>query len=621
MPTYDVDGVQVDFPYEAYDCQLEYMRAVVKGLDGGSNALLESPTGTGKTLCLLCAALGWRRHRQQAVTAARTSWEAQATAPKVAVPRIFYASRSISVTHTQLRQVMSELKRTCYKPWSVVLGSRQHFCLHQSVSRHTGARQNAMCRKDELLKQPVRGSNLSVLPMPKRQSSAPSPTRLPGISETEIGNYLKDMVKEPGSSPMHSKEYAWGSRTSVNSRSSDGGPRHVLRQCVKSPAFDSFFALLVLTNTIFIGIEVQQTLHQEYPPPGYVIIQYIYTGFFTLELILRAAAGGYAFFCGRDWAWSWLDVIVVISSMAEIVFDILAATGFWGPKSWALAVLKNPKIWDEGRLMLIIYLFSVLLAQAVCEYRVTPDFDLLPQRAKDSVDRYYTSLPKMMLSLFMAICGGVSWEDVLEPLEHISLVWVFIFLFYIQFTYFAVLNVLTGVFCQSAVESAQNDHANVVQSMLANKEAHVETGPTMVYDEDEFIVTAEKIRALFSKLGADEEGHITYAMFEEGLTSPAVVQYFETLGLDVWDAWSFFKLLDLDSGGSVEVEEFFKGCLRFRGQARGVDVGKILHDQAWLIKSQGQFQTFMEMKMRRVNEMLAAIAGIPVDESEDGNLN
>jgi len=42
---------------------------------------------------------------------------------------------------------MSELKRTSYKPSSVVLGSRQHFCVHSSVSRYSGARQNAMCKR------------------------------------------------------------------------------------------------------------------------------------------------------------------------------------------------------------------------------------------------------------------------------------------------------------------------------------------------------------------------------------------------------------------------------------------------------------------------------------------
>ena len=61
MPTYDIAGVPVDFPYEAYSVQLVYMEKVVLALSHGQNALLESPTGTGKTLSLLCAALGWRR--------------------------------------------------------------------------------------------------------------------------------------------------------------------------------------------------------------------------------------------------------------------------------------------------------------------------------------------------------------------------------------------------------------------------------------------------------------------------------------------------------------------------------------------------------------------------------
>lgn len=59
----------------------------------------------------------------------------------------------------------------------------------------------------------------------------------------------------------------------------------------------------------------------------------------------------------------------------------------------------------------------------------------------------------------------------------------------------------------------------------------------------------------------------------------AVKAFFESLDLDVWDAWSFFKLLDSDGGGMVEIEEFFLGCLRFRGAARAMDVAKIIQDQ------------------------------------------
>ena len=146
------------------------------------------------------------------------------------------------------------------------------------------------------------------------------------------------------------------------------------------------------------------------------------------------------------------------------------------------------------------------------------------------------------------------------------------------------------MFCTTALESAQNDHATLVQSMLDNKEAHL-----------------EKLRAVFSTLGANETGAITFTMFEEQIDSPEVKGYLETLGLDVWDAWSFFKLLDTDGGGAIEIEEFFMGCLRFRGQASAMDMGKVIQDQTWLINSQGKFQTFVEGELRMLKDSVSAL--------------
>ncbi|KAK9109510.1 hypothetical protein Sjap_017570 [Stephania japonica] len=62
-----IGGIPVEFPYKPYGSQLAFMGRVISTLDrarrqGHSHALLESPTGTGKSLSLLCSTLAWQQN-------------------------------------------------------------------------------------------------------------------------------------------------------------------------------------------------------------------------------------------------------------------------------------------------------------------------------------------------------------------------------------------------------------------------------------------------------------------------------------------------------------------------------------------------------------------------------
>ncbi|KAL7162430.1 hypothetical protein ACSBR2_042840 [Camellia fascicularis] len=151
MPIYKIRGVDVDFPFEAYDCQIVYMEKVIQSLQDRCNALLESPTGTGKTLCLLCATLAWRKSLGEFSTCRsekishnvgkELSDEPLSQSESLNLPTILYTSR----THSQLRQVIQELKRTNYRPKMVVLGSREQLCIHEEVSLLRGRTQTNAC--------------------------------------------------------------------------------------------------------------------------------------------------------------------------------------------------------------------------------------------------------------------------------------------------------------------------------------------------------------------------------------------------------------------------------------------------------------------------------------------
>ncbi|KAM5135033.1 regulator of telomere elongation helicase 1 [Mantella aurantiaca] len=164
MPQIQVSGITVDFPFTPYKCQEDYMSKVIQCLQQGVNGVLESPTGTGKTLCLLCSTLAWRQHFKDNITVRKikermnggelfpdrptSDWgsgeaNAQGSAYYSDIPKIIYASR----THSQLAQVISELKQTLYRPKVSVLGSREQLCIHPEVKKQESNHAKVhMCR-------------------------------------------------------------------------------------------------------------------------------------------------------------------------------------------------------------------------------------------------------------------------------------------------------------------------------------------------------------------------------------------------------------------------------------------------------------------------------------------
>ena len=120
-----LDNIEIYFPYKPYKIQEIYMQKIIENLNKkfisksqdtefNGIAALESPTGTGKTLCLLCSILGWvdTMRRQNKFFG-----------------KIIYTTR----THSQISQAISELKKTCYEPKLAILSSREFSCINTEL--------------------------------------------------------------------------------------------------------------------------------------------------------------------------------------------------------------------------------------------------------------------------------------------------------------------------------------------------------------------------------------------------------------------------------------------------------------------------------------------------------
>jgi len=189
----------------------------------------------------------------------------------------------------------------------------------------------------------------------------------------------------------------------------------------------------------------------------------------------------------------------------------------------------------------------------------------------EGLNEGFGSLARSFFSMFMSVTGGKNWIFVITPLFQLSPPWLFtgLFLLYISITFFGVLNILTSVFVESAIQSTANQRELLVQERQNMKESYI-----------------QHIREIFSIIDTDGSGEISLPEIQELFADDTLHEFLEALEVNASDARALFTLIDTDCSGLISMDEFCNGCLKLKGEAKSFDVNCLIYEnQRYIAKT------------------------------------
>jgi hypothetical protein len=209
----------------------------------------------------------------------------------------------------------------------------------------------------------------------------------------------------------------------------------------------------------------------------------------------------------------------------------------------------KPFLWTAVMLLLMIYIVGVYFMQVLIEHQRShpTTFERDP-----GLEQYWGSLPFAFLSLFQALMGGADWENIVNPLIHSVSPWMcVVFVLYVAFASFVVLNLIGGLFFDLTFKHIRDT-------------------------KDREVVN--QVKELLLEMDTNHSGTINLKEFTSQLNNPLMQAYFKVIDLHPSEAEGLFGLLDLNGMGHIDAQDFVLGCLRLRGPARALDLATLVRD-------------------------------------------
>eukprot|EP00931_Biecheleriopsis_adriatica_P039738 TRINITY_DN22719_c0_g2_i1.p1 TRINITY_DN22719_c0_g2~~TRINITY_DN22719_c0_g2_i1.p1 ORF type:complete len:286 (-),score=39.49 TRINITY_DN22719_c0_g2_i1:55-846(-) len=226
----------------------------------------------------------------------------------------------------------------------------------------------------------------------------------------------------------------------------------------------------------------------------------------------------------------------------------------------------------------ILYLFSIVGVEVITNHPLARGPAAEEEFAK-VVEEHFDSLPTTMLTLV----GFVTLDSVApiyKPLIKGDWRLAFYFMGIVLSISIVLMNLITAVIVNSALEQASSDRET--QSMQETKRKKK---------------IVEELRAMFNRMDHDGSGGITLTEIQEAAEDDInLLKRFMTLE----NTGEVFKMLDLDSSGHLNIDEFCDGILEHVLSDRSIDFKRI----------EKEFKR-VRTQLRETNALILAVAAKP----------
>ncbi|CAE7631937.1 scn4aa [Symbiodinium necroappetens] len=396
--------------------------------------------------------------------------------------------------------------------------------------------------------------------------------------------------------------------------------------------FKLLVMIAILANSAYLGFDADlqvrnsfRSIQDQDAVPHLPAADIVFPVIFVVELVIRLGAERRGFFEGEEKWWNVFDIVLVLNSGLE-TFTTLANFSFLRIlRVFRLVrlvrVVRNVKslkslrtmifalinsftslLWALIVICLIIFIFSILFCNGVAAHNNTIFRNLQNVSAWEENEmvqeallgeKHFGGLWSTCVSLFSAVTGGNDWMMYGELLRNLKNgehditgeLYFLIFGFYVAFCMIGLLNVVTGIFVDSAVSTRTEDE--VVDAFT-----------------DQMAARCREVRRIFNEADIEGKGALTYEQLKDQLSNPWVKAYFHGLDIDPNEAAIIFTLMDTDHNGTVTADEFIDGTMKLKGSAKSVDMLLLMFDQVRFTTKFNFLCSFIEDELRNIKSVL-----------------